>query len=76
MEVPRHWRLRKQRYALVGDICPHCDSRIFPPRDVCPKCGGEMRKAAIFSARTGQIPFMDLNTANLRVKPQASIPRS
>lgn len=40
MEVPRHWRLKKQRYSLIGEICPHCDEKIFPPRDICPRCGG------------------------------------
>ena len=40
MEIPRHWRLKQQRYALVGEVCPHCDHKIFPPRDVCPNCGG------------------------------------
>lgn len=38
MEVPRHWRLKKQRYALVGETCPKCDSYLFPPRAVCPVC--------------------------------------
>ena len=41
MEVPRHWRLKKQRYAMVGEVCTVCDSHIFPPRPVCPYCGGE-----------------------------------
>lgn len=40
MEVPRHWRLKKQRYQLIGEVCPHCDEKIFPPRDICPRCGG------------------------------------
>lgn len=40
MEVPRHWRLRKARYRLVGEECPHCQVKIFPPRYVCPECGG------------------------------------
>ncbi len=40
MENPRHWRLRQQRYALIGESCPHCDAKIFPPRDTCPYCGG------------------------------------
>ena len=31
MEIPRHWRLKKQRYGLVGEVCPHCDFKIFPP---------------------------------------------
>lgn len=34
-------RYKKQRYDLVGEICPHCEGAIFPPRDVCPFCGGE-----------------------------------
>lgn len=41
MEIPRHWRLKKQRYGLVGEVCPHCDKPLFPPRDVCPNCGAE-----------------------------------
>jgi uncharacterized OB-fold protein len=38
MEVPRHWRLKKQRYAMVGEICPNCKQPNFPPRAVCPHC--------------------------------------
>jgi len=41
MEVPRHWRLRKQRYSLEGEVCLKCQTLIFPPRAVCPFCGGE-----------------------------------
>src|SRR5690606_22737837 len=26
------------RYSLVGEECPHCKTKIFPPRDVCPEC--------------------------------------
>ncbi len=51
MEISRHWRLRKQRYALVGEICPHCEAKLFPPRDVCPECGGEARTPYQFSGR-------------------------
>ena len=39
MEIPRHWRLRQQRYQMVGEECPHCEEKIFPPRDICPMCG-------------------------------------
>lgn len=39
MENPRHWRLKKQRYTLVGSVCPHCSAKLFPPREVCPYCG-------------------------------------
>lgn len=51
MEVPRHWRIKKQRYSMVGEICPHCDQKIFPPRDVCPECGEEARTLYQFSGR-------------------------
>lgn len=51
MEIPRHWRLKKQRYALVGEICPHCDAKIFPPRDVCPECSREAKTEFQFSGR-------------------------
>jgi hypothetical protein len=38
MEIPRHWRIKEQRLRMVGEICPHCDAKNFPPRDVCPHC--------------------------------------
>lgn len=51
MEIPRHWRLKSQRYRLVGEVCPHCQTRLFPPRDVCPNCGQEARILHEFSGR-------------------------
>lgn len=39
MEVPRHWRLRKQRYRLAGDICDNCETPMFLLRPICPECG-------------------------------------
>jgi uncharacterized OB-fold protein len=51
MEVSRHWRLQQQRYGLVGEVCPHCDVKIFPPRDVCPNCAGEAKTLFQFSGR-------------------------
>ncbi len=51
MEIPRHWRLKKQRYNLIGEVCPHCEAKIFPPRDVCPHCGEEARTEFAFSGR-------------------------
>ena len=49
MEIPRHWRLKQQRYGLVGEVCPHCDVKIFPPRDICPSCGKEAKTSFTFS---------------------------
>jgi len=51
MEVPRNWRLKKQRYSLAGEECPHCSYKIFPPRDVCPNCGEEAKARYQFSGR-------------------------
>jgi uncharacterized OB-fold protein len=51
MEIPRHWRLKQQRYALVGEVCPHCDAKIFPPRDICPECKGEAKTPFAFSGK-------------------------
>ena len=48
MEISRHWRLRKQRYALEGEVCPHCGAKLFPPRDVCPHCGREAKTTYTF----------------------------
>ena len=39
MEVPRHWRTQKARYALEGTVCQRCGEISFPPRDLCPRCG-------------------------------------
>ena len=39
MEIPRHWRLRKERYSLQGGVCPNCETKSFPARQVCPTCG-------------------------------------
>ena len=51
MEIPRHWRLNQQRYGLIGEVCPHCEVKIFPPRDICPACGQEAKTSFGFSGR-------------------------
>jgi uncharacterized OB-fold protein len=35
-----NWRLREQRYQLIGNTCLKCGVRHFPPRQVCSKCRG------------------------------------
>ena len=60
MEIPRHWRLKRQRYSLVGEVCPHCETKIFPPRDVCPECGGNARDLYTFSGRGEVYSFTDV----------------
>ena len=63
MEIPRHWRLNKQRYALVGEECPHCQARIFPPRDICPECGGEAKTPYAFSGKGKVYSYTVMNDA-------------
>jgi uncharacterized protein len=63
MEIPRHWRLKQQRYALVGEVCPHCEVKIFPPRDVCPECGGEAKTVFAFSGEGEVFSFTHMNDA-------------
>ena len=63
MEIARHWRLQKQRYSLVGEVCPHCQAKIFPARDVCPECGGEAKKAYAFSGRGKVYSFTMMHSA-------------
>ncbi|MGE5461763.1 MAG: zinc ribbon domain-containing protein [Syntrophothermus sp.] len=46
MEIPRHWRLKAQRFRLKGRRCPTCDQAIFPPRPVCPHCAIPLARIA------------------------------
>ena len=63
MEIPRHWRLQKQRYGLMGEICPHCSAKIFPARDVCPECGGEAKEPFRFSGKGAVYSYTVMNNA-------------
>jgi uncharacterized protein len=67
MEVPRNWRLKQQRYALVGAVCPHCDAKIFPPREVCPECGQEAKAPSFFREQIGAVAFPMMEEAHRRV---------
>ncbi len=71
MEVPRYWRLKKQRYALVGETCPHCSAKIFPPRDICPECGGEAKTPFVFSGQGEVYSFTHMASAPAGFEEQA-----
>ena len=43
MEIPRHWRLRQQRYGLIGDIDEFGNPR-FPPRERYTRISQEPRQ--------------------------------
>ena len=51
MEIASHWRLKKQRYGLVGEVCESCGSKLFPPRDVCPECQAPAKTPYVFSGK-------------------------
>lgn len=38
--VSKHWRLHKQKYALVGSKCKGCGALFFPTRQYCAGCEG------------------------------------
>lgn len=63
MEVARFWRTRHQRYQLMGEVCPHCGTKIFPPRDVCPACEGEAKTPFVFSGRGEVYSFSTIHSA-------------
>ena len=74
METSRHWRLRQQRYALVGEVCPSCEQRIFPPRDLCPDCGEEARELYQFSGRGEVYSFTTVYQAPAGFEQEAPYP--
>ena len=49
MQVSRHWRLNEQRYSLVGEECPSCNVKLFPPRDVCLECEAPAKELFTFT---------------------------
>jgi len=49
MQVSRHWRLNEQRYNLVGEECPECGTKLFPPRDVCLECAAPAKELYTFT---------------------------
>lgn len=51
MDLPRHWRLKQQRYHLEGTRCTSCRSLFFPPREVCPECDSDSMEAYRFSGK-------------------------
>ncbi len=64
MQISRHWRLNAQRYALQGETCPHCSDSIFPPREVCPRCGERTDRApAVDNQRENQAVSMTARAA-------------
>ena len=51
MSLASDWRTKSQRLSLIGEVCPHCGVKLFPPRDICPECGGPAKTAFRFSGK-------------------------
>ena len=51
MGIPQYWRLQRQNYQLVGEMCGNCGAKLFPPRDVCPECRQPAHEPYTFSGR-------------------------
>lgn len=58
MNVPRHWRLRSQRYRLAGSLCQSCGQVLFPPRPLCLDCATAAVPTACESPASEPIPWM------------------
>jgi hypothetical protein len=60
MDIASYWRTSKQRLSLTGEVCPHCQAKLFPPRDVCPHCGGAAKTPFRFSGKGSVYSFATL----------------
>lgn len=62
--IPIGWRLKKQKYNLIGTQCTTCGEKFFPVRNFCPTC---RRKGAIedfqFSGKGAIESFTIIRTA-------------
>lgn len=58
-----NWRLREQRYQLVGNVCQQCGTKYFPPRQVCTKCRGTEFEPYPFNGRGELYSFTTLRQA-------------
>ena len=45
------WRLKKQKYNFVGNICLQCSQKEFPPKETCTNCGNHEYENYTFSGR-------------------------
>lgn len=57
------WRLREQRYQLVGNVCLRCGTKHFPPRRVCNKCRGTALEPFRFDGKGELYSFTTLRSA-------------
>jgi uncharacterized protein len=71
MQIATNWRLKSQRYGLMGERCPACGVAIFPPRDVCPECAAEAKTLLQFSGKGEVYSFTTISDAPAGFEEQA-----
>lgn len=57
------WRLREQRYRLIGNVCLSCGARHFPPRQVCTRCRGTEFESYQFNGKGELYSYTTLRQA-------------
>lgn len=74
--IARHWRLRAQRYRLMGRMCPDCHRKMFPPRANCLYCADEVESAFPFDSPAEEmltLPFSPGSQAPQEVTPALAL---
>lgn len=56
-----NWRLREQRYQLIGNVCVSCGTKYFPPRQVCTTCRGTEFEPYRFNGKGSLYSFTTLH---------------
>ncbi len=69
--LARNWRLREQRYQLVGNRCTICDAKFFPPRQVCTECRSTTFEPFRFSGKGKLYSYTTLRQAPAGFENQA-----
>lgn len=63
MPSPRYWREIPARYRLEASRCDGCGKLVYPPRRVCPACGGERWTPAKLSRRGKVVTWTVIHVA-------------
>jgi uncharacterized OB-fold protein len=71
MESAKHWRLKSQRYSLVGEECDNCGTKLFPPRDVCVECAAPAKELYTFTGLGEIYSFTTIYDAPAGFEPYA-----
>jgi scaffold protein (connect acetoacetyl-CoA thiolase and HMG-CoA synthase) len=70
-DLARNWRLREQRYQLIGNHCLKCGTKFFPPRQVCTECHATEFEAYQFSGKGELYSYTTLRQAPAGFENQA-----